>query len=487
VVDDDPTAVTLMRHLIEREGFTRVVTASDGRQALDLIREQPPDVVVLDVHLPELDGLEVLREIVRSDERTGRPTGVLGVSGDVTAKTAQSMLWAGATTSSRARSRAPSSLRVRRLASRTRSLRRALAYSRFLERRTGFLVAIPSPLHRPIPFRVGADHGRGSPPPGRGPLQQMRRGLVRSAVAAARYSTTTAVELGVSASVGLPVGGARAPTRQRSRPAISRPNRSRAESWCRRPGREGHDDDGSRDGGTRPRHGDAALRFAATRHAVGPDPAAVDDQGRPAAPLASTVIGAPLPAHRTASCRKTRAPRKSIACTCSPATNPATTTRTARPSTTPPSGVPIVTVGAGREGAAEHRREERRGPPAAHADMHGGSSGWHRRSDSRAGLNLVAYGYCIRRHRRRRTSRGTGCRNRSPCTARSGRWRRARTRSPSPAARRGAADRRRPRETERSRRAVRMHRDLAPSSADLRRGSPGSRGRRGRGRGRSGF
>ena len=135
VVDDDPTAATLMQHLIEREGFTRVVTASDGRQALDLIREQPPDVVVLDVHLPELDGLEVLREIVRSDERTGRPTGVLGVSGDVTAATAQSMLWAGADDFiPRPFTSAEFALRVRRLASRTRSLRRALAYSRFLER-----------------------------------------------------------------------------------------------------------------------------------------------------------------------------------------------------------------------------------------------------------------------------------------------------------------------------------------------------------------
>jgi DNA-binding response OmpR family regulator len=139
VVDDDPTAVTLMRHLIEREGFTRVVTASDGRQALDVIREQPPDVVVLDVHLPELDGLEVLREIVRSDERTGRPTGVLCVSGDVTATTAQSMLWAGADDFiPRPFTSAEFTLRVRRLASRTRSLRRALAYSRFLERRSGF-------------------------------------------------------------------------------------------------------------------------------------------------------------------------------------------------------------------------------------------------------------------------------------------------------------------------------------------------------------
>ena len=139
VVDDDPTAVTLMQHLIEREGFTRVVTASDGRQALDLIREQPPDVVVLDVHLPELDGMEVLREIVRSDERTGRPTGVLGVSGDVTATTAQSMLWAGADDFiPRPFTSAEFALRVRRLASRTRSLRRAIAYSRFLERRTSY-------------------------------------------------------------------------------------------------------------------------------------------------------------------------------------------------------------------------------------------------------------------------------------------------------------------------------------------------------------
>jgi len=136
VVDDDPTAVTLMRHLIEREGFTRVATAADGRQALDRIRQSPPDVVVLDVHLPELDGLEVLREIVRSDERTGRPTGVLGVSGDIAATTAQSMLWAGADDLiPRPFTSAEFTLRVRRLATRTRSLRRALAYSRFLERR----------------------------------------------------------------------------------------------------------------------------------------------------------------------------------------------------------------------------------------------------------------------------------------------------------------------------------------------------------------
>ena len=89
---------------------------------------------MLDVHLPQLDGFEVLREIVRSDERTGRPTGVLGVSGDPTATTAESMLWAGADDFMPRPFEGPEFMaRVRRLANRTRSLRGALAYSQFLE------------------------------------------------------------------------------------------------------------------------------------------------------------------------------------------------------------------------------------------------------------------------------------------------------------------------------------------------------------------
>jgi DNA-binding response OmpR family regulator len=134
VVDDDAHAAVLMRRLIEREGFSRVDTATDGRHALAMMADHPPDVVVLDVHLPEVDGFEVLRQIVRRDERTGRPTGVLGVSGDPTDTTAQSMLWAGADDfMPRPFQSAEFMARVRRLANRTRSLRRALAYSHFLE------------------------------------------------------------------------------------------------------------------------------------------------------------------------------------------------------------------------------------------------------------------------------------------------------------------------------------------------------------------
>lgn len=65
VVDDDAKIVNLVRTYLEREGLS-VVTARDGRAALEAIREKKPKLVVLDVMLPELDGLALLR-IVRED------------------------------------------------------------------------------------------------------------------------------------------------------------------------------------------------------------------------------------------------------------------------------------------------------------------------------------------------------------------------------------------------------------------------------------
>ena len=60
VVDDEAPIIELVRGYLEREGMD-VLAASDGQTALDLIRERTPDVVVLDVNLPTLDGFEVLR------------------------------------------------------------------------------------------------------------------------------------------------------------------------------------------------------------------------------------------------------------------------------------------------------------------------------------------------------------------------------------------------------------------------------------------
>ncbi|TAJ99609.1 MAG: response regulator transcription factor [Chloroflexota bacterium] len=60
VVDDDPKIVALVRAYLERERF-RVVTAGDGRAALRAIEEHEPRLVVLDLMLPEVDGLAVIR------------------------------------------------------------------------------------------------------------------------------------------------------------------------------------------------------------------------------------------------------------------------------------------------------------------------------------------------------------------------------------------------------------------------------------------
>src|ERR1700730_6694727 len=62
VVDDDPKIVARVRASLISGGFD-VVTAADGAEALRLVRERNPRLVVLDLMLPEMDGLEVTREV----------------------------------------------------------------------------------------------------------------------------------------------------------------------------------------------------------------------------------------------------------------------------------------------------------------------------------------------------------------------------------------------------------------------------------------
>ena len=67
VVDDEPEIVRLVRAYLERAGFT-VVTASEGREALAVFRHERPNLVVLDLNLPGLDGLDVCRSIRRASD-----------------------------------------------------------------------------------------------------------------------------------------------------------------------------------------------------------------------------------------------------------------------------------------------------------------------------------------------------------------------------------------------------------------------------------
>jgi DNA-binding response OmpR family regulator len=78
VVDDEPKIVKLTRDYLEKDGF-RVITASDGAEALTLARRDKPDLIVLDLMLPDIDGWEVCRTLRRE---TGTPIIMLTARSD---------------------------------------------------------------------------------------------------------------------------------------------------------------------------------------------------------------------------------------------------------------------------------------------------------------------------------------------------------------------------------------------------------------------
>src|SRR5262245_10944961 len=68
VVDDDHKTVDLLRLYLEKDGY-QVLVAHDGRQALELARHRRPDLIVLDLMLPTVEGLDVCR-ILRAESHT---------------------------------------------------------------------------------------------------------------------------------------------------------------------------------------------------------------------------------------------------------------------------------------------------------------------------------------------------------------------------------------------------------------------------------
>ena len=68
IADDEPTLRSLLKTNLRLEGF-ETLTASNGAEALRVIREEAPDVVLLDVMMPVMDGWQVLEELSKSNHR----------------------------------------------------------------------------------------------------------------------------------------------------------------------------------------------------------------------------------------------------------------------------------------------------------------------------------------------------------------------------------------------------------------------------------
>ena len=81
VVDDEAMNRDMLSRRLQREGF-RVLVAEDGRQALDLVRGQPVDLVLLDVMMPEMTGVEVLQELRAVHPPARLPVIMVSAAGD---------------------------------------------------------------------------------------------------------------------------------------------------------------------------------------------------------------------------------------------------------------------------------------------------------------------------------------------------------------------------------------------------------------------
>ncbi len=92
VIDDEPGIRSLLDTLLRRKGYD-VVLAESGRKGLELFRRERPDVIVLDLKMPEMDGLTVLQQVRSLDPKTP----VIILTGAGTAETEQRVRAMGVT------------------------------------------------------------------------------------------------------------------------------------------------------------------------------------------------------------------------------------------------------------------------------------------------------------------------------------------------------------------------------------------------------
>jgi putative two-component system response regulator len=93
-VDDQESNLLLLRRILERAGYTHVETMTDPSEFLRRLEEARPDLVLLDLHMPDIDGFELMERLGPASGRRGVPFLVL--TADATAETKRRALHAGA-------------------------------------------------------------------------------------------------------------------------------------------------------------------------------------------------------------------------------------------------------------------------------------------------------------------------------------------------------------------------------------------------------
>ncbi len=81
IVEDEVAIVTLLRYNLEREGF-RVYSTGDGEEAITMVKEHKPDVIVLDWMLPSMSGIDICKQLRWSTDTKGIPIIMLSARGE---------------------------------------------------------------------------------------------------------------------------------------------------------------------------------------------------------------------------------------------------------------------------------------------------------------------------------------------------------------------------------------------------------------------
>ncbi len=82
VVDDDTDIVEMTRVILEQSGYL-VVQAQSGAEALRMLEETRPDLIILDINMPDMDGWEVLRVLKVDDRTSGIPVAMFSIKSEV--------------------------------------------------------------------------------------------------------------------------------------------------------------------------------------------------------------------------------------------------------------------------------------------------------------------------------------------------------------------------------------------------------------------
>ena len=94
IVDDEPTSVDVLRRILEGAGFTRIEATNDPGQACSTYVRQRPDLILLDLHMPQLEGFAVLDQLNEIAEATYLP--ILMLTGDLSQEARRDALSRGA-------------------------------------------------------------------------------------------------------------------------------------------------------------------------------------------------------------------------------------------------------------------------------------------------------------------------------------------------------------------------------------------------------